>query len=115
MNKTNDEIVKKNYKESKISSSKSVDKINKKSKENTEKFELKLYDDTRFIKKASNKFLLDESNESQENQNTSFSKNLKELNISEAIENEVPHLILISKENTMEFLVKKKKNLPIYK
>ena len=109
MNKTNDEIIKNPYKESKIASSKSVEKINKKSKENMEKFELKLYDDTRFIKKSSKKFLLDESNESQENRNTSFSKNLKELNISETVENELPHLIIISKENTMEFLVKKKK------
>ena len=91
--------------------SKSVDKILiKRSSDNMEKFDAKYNYDTNIKKKLVYDFFTSEElNESQENEDTSISKNSKELNNSEKIENENQCSIFITNENSLEFKVKKKK------
>ena len=98
------------YSNPKNTSSKSVDKIlTKKISENMEKFNFNYIDDTNLEKKLIYNFKLENLNESQENEDTSFSKNSKESNNSEKNYNEYPSPIFIINENSLEFLVKKRK------
>ena len=100
----------KTFSNSKNIYSKSVDKIPiKKSSENLEKVNIKYNDDTNIKKKLIYFFSSEELNESEENEDTSISKNSKELNNSEKIENENQSSIFITYENSLEFKVKKKK------
>ncbi len=100
----------KTFSNSKNIYSKSVDKIPiKKSSENLEKVNIKYNDDTNIKKQLVYFFSSEELNESEENEDTSISKNSKELNNSEKIENENQSSIFITYENSLEFKVKKKK------
>ena len=95
----------------KIFSSKSVEKMHKKNLyyENNNKITFHFYDDSTINEKSKNIYVNEDLNESQENEDTSISKNSKELNTSEKNENENSCLIYITNENSLEFLVKGKK------
>ena len=98
------------FNEKKKSYSKSVDKIFKKLNDIVENIDIKYMDDTKLKIKLINNNLSEELNDSQENDETSASKQSKEsLGASEKNESENSPLIFITKENSLEIITKGKK------